>query len=146
MGLFPVFGLPSVYVAEEQGVEQYRRSPAFDVEAGEFVMDGGGRLEYGSGLEAWVLWCVKTIQTERWAHLAYRGNIGTELGAVFLLTDRSAQESAIERTVTEALLADPRGRTVRVYDFDFAWEADSVVLTCTVQGQQGDTAGLSVKL
>ncbi len=146
MGLFPVFSVPSTLTEDKNTGEQYRPSPAFDVETGEFVLDGGGKLSYGSGYDAWVLWCVKTIQTQRWAHLGYRSNIGTEIAQAFALWDRSAQESFLERTVTEALLSDPKQRTVRVYDFSYVWGEDSVALTCTIFGQKGDTASISVNL
>ncbi len=144
--LFPTFAVPTVLGETKTKTEQYRSSLAFDLETGEFVVDGGGKMKYCSGYDAWVLWCVKTIQTQRWAHLAYRSNIGTELKEAFTLWDRSAQESHLERTVTEALLADPKGRTVRVYDFEFLWETDSLYLTCTIFGQKGDTASISVSL
>ncbi|MFI3253527.1 MAG: DUF2634 domain-containing protein [Eubacteriales bacterium] len=144
--LFSVFDLPSSLAEEEKSTERYRPSYAFDMSAGEFVLDGGGKMQYASGYDAWVLWCVKTIKTQRWAHLAYRWNIGTELAEAFALEDRAAQESFLERTVTEALLADPKGRTVRVYDFEFLWEGDSLSLTCTIFGQKGDTASVTVKV
>lgn len=146
MGLFPVFEVPVALVEEEVSTEKYRSSVAFDLESGEFVVDGGGRMVYGTGYEAWVLWCCKTIQTQRWAHLAYGGDIGTELVEAFSLGDRKAQESFLERTVTEALLADPMGRAVRVYDFAFLWGVDAVTLSCVVLGQNGDTASISVKV
>lgn len=146
MSLFTVFEMPSTLAEETAVEEKYRPSLAFDVETGEFLVDGGGRMQYGTGYAAWVLWCSKTIQTQRWAHLGYRSNIGTELSQAFALSDRKAQESFLERTVTEALLADPKGRTVRVYDFDFVWGTDSLSLACTIFGQKGDTASITVKI
>ncbi len=146
MGLFPVYDVPSALAEDKTTSNQYRKSPAFDLETGEFILDGGGKLSYGTGYDAWLLWCMKTIQTQRWAHLAYRSNIGTELAQAFALWDRSAQESFLERTVTEALLADPKARTVRVYDFAYQWGEDSLALSCTLLGQKGDTASITVNL
>lgn len=144
--LFPVFDVATVVAEEQKMTEQYRLSIAFDVETGEFITDGGGKMQYSSGYEAWVLWCLKTVQTQRWAHLAYRSNIGTELSQAFALWDRSAQESYLERTVTESLLSDPKQRTVRVYDFVYTWGTDSLALSCTIFGQNGDTAAITVDL
>lgn len=146
MALFPVFEIPTVLVEDVVLGEKYFGSPQFDLETGEFVVDGGGRMVYGSGYEAWVLWCCKSIQTQRYGHLAYGRSIGTELEEAFALEDRKAQESFLERTVTEALLADPMGRTVRVYDFAFVWGVDDVCLSCVILGQNGDTASISVKI
>lgn len=144
--LFPVFSVPSTVVASETVTEKYRPSLAFDVETGEFILDGGGTMKYNSGYEAWLLWCTKTIATERWAHLAYPSYIGTELDSAFQEPDRASQESAIERTITEALLADPRGRTVRVYDFSFSWESEVAMVGFTILGSKGDSTSLEVKL
>lgn len=46
----------------------------------------------------------------------------------------AGQKSYLEKTVTEALLADPYGRTKRVYDFTFVWQTDGVEVTFWVSG------------
>ncbi len=144
--LFPVFEVPSKLAETLDNENRFRPSPAFDTESGEFILDGGGRMGYGSGYDGWVLWCLKTIQTQRWAHLGYRSNIGTELSQAFALADRKAQESYLERTITEALLSDPKERTLRVYDFQFSWIGDALTLECTLLGQEGNTASITVNL
>lgn len=144
--LFPVFSVPTTLATSETVTEKYRPSIAFDVETGDFVVDGGGNMQYCSGYEAWVLWCSKTVSTERWAHLAYPSYIGTEMDSAFKEPDRDTQESAIERTITEALLADPRGRTVRVYDFSFTWKSEVATVSFTVLGSNGDSASLEAKI
>lgn len=143
--LFSVFEMPSTLVGQGVTVEKYKSSPLFDVKTGEFVVDGGGELLYGNGYDAWVLWCCKTISTQRMAHLAYRDAIGVEMVEAFQEPDRAEQESAIERTVTEALLADPKGRTLRVYNFNYEWYGEEVGISCTVLGENGDTASISTK-
>ena len=60
--------------------------------------------------------------------------------------DRAAAESSFERTITEALLADPMGRTVQVRDFSFRWEADSLWIECKVFGTDGSTTDVGARL
>lgn len=144
--IFPTFSVPDTIVSNETVTEKYRPSIAFEVETGEFVVDRGGTMRYSSGYEAWVLWCQKTVSTERWAHLAYPSYIGTEMDSAFQEPDRASQESAIERTITEALLADPRSRTVRVYDFSFKWLSEVSTVTFTVLGSNGDSTSITTQL
>jgi len=147
--LFPVFDVPSVTAEDIEILDtqaRYAPAPMFDVETGDFVLDGANQTLYGSGYDAWVLWCTKTILTQRWAHLGYSSNAGIEAEEAFKEPDRHAQESAFERTITEALLADPVGRTLQVRDFVFSWLADSLNITCMVVGVDGDTAAITAKL
>ena len=86
------------------------------------------------------MWCIKTIETQRWAHDAYSDNAGIEAEEAFKQPDKAARESYFERTITEALLADPMGRTIQVKDFEFEWETDTLSITCTVIGKAGNAA------
>ena len=144
--LFPVFDVPSALAGETETQNKYPPAPMWDVEKGDFVMDGAKKTLYGSGYDAWVLWCTKTIMTQRWAHDGYSSNAGIEADEAFSEPDREAQESAFERTITEALLADPMGRTTQVTDFEFTWEADSLWIECIVTGDDGNTADIKAKL
>lgn len=144
--LFPVFDVPSEIQEEKDTGAIYAPAPLWDFEAGDFVMDAAHRTLYGSGYDAWVLWCTKSILTQRWAHLAYSANEGIEMEEAFAQPDREAVESTFERTITEALLADPMGRTLAVRHFEFTWEADSLWLSCEVVGRDGTTADIKAKL
>lgn len=144
--LFPVFDVPSTLAEDAVRQERYAPAPMWDVERGDFVTDGTRRTIYGSGSDAWVLWCTKSILTQRWAHDSYSADTGIEAEQAFKETDRKAVESSFERTITEALLADPMGRTVQVRDFAFRWEADSLWIECAVFGRDGNTADIRVKL
>lgn len=145
-GLFPVFDVPSTLAEEIAETDKYLPAPMWDTETGDFATDGAGKLLYGSGKDAWVLWCTKAILTQRWAFLAYNANEGIEADEAFKEPDRQATESAFERTITEALLADPLGRTSMVQDFEFTWEADCLWIECTAVGTDGDTAAIRAKL
>lgn len=144
--LFPVFSVPSALAEEAEKQEQYPPAPMWDVEKGDFVQDGAGQALYGSGYDAWVLWCTKAVLTQRWAHYGYSSNEGIEADEAFREPDRAAMESAFERTITEALLSDPLGRTKQVRNFDFQWEADGLRVSCAVIGTDGNTASIRAKL
>lgn len=146
IGLFPVFDVPAT-LAEDAGIkDRYAKAPLWDVERGDFVIDGANRVHYGSGYESWVLWCTKTIMTQRWAHLAYSDNAGIEAAEAFAEPDKEAVESSFERTITEALLADPMGRTLTVRNFEFSRDADSLWISCEVIGRDGKSADIKAKL
>ena len=144
--LFPVFDVPAALAEDIETQERYVPAPMWDVERGDFVTDGAKRILYGSGYDAWVLWCTKSILTQRWAYDSYNDNIGIESEQAFKEPNREAAESTFERTITEALLADPLGRTVQVRDFTFRWEADSLWIECAVFGRDGNTASIRAKL
>lgn len=144
--LFPVFDVPATLAADVDSRGGYAPAPLWDVERGDFVLDGANRTLYGSGYESWVLWCTKTIMTQRWAHLAYSDNAGIEAAEAFAEPDREAVESSFERTITEALLADPMGRTLAVRNFEFSRDADSLWISCEVIGRDGKSADIKAKL
>lgn len=144
--LFPTFEVPATLAEDIFTENQYPPAPMWDVEKGDFVTNGARQTLYGSGYDAWVLWCTKAILTQRWAHDGYSANEGIEAEQAFKEPDRKAAESAFERTITEALLADPLGRTIQVRDFAFTWEADSLWIVCEVIGANGDTASIRAKL
>ena len=144
--LFPVFDVPAVTVESRPTKQRYYRAPLWDYERGDFVLTGARQTVYGTGYDAWVQWCIKTLMTERWAHLAYSSNTGIEAVSAFRQTSRKAQESALKRTITEALLADPARRTRQVRDFTFVWSDDTLQITCEVYGSDGNSATVSAGL
>ena len=146
--LFPVFDVPGILAEDELTIQRYRPAPLWDLERGDFVLDGARKLQYGNGFEAWVLWCVKTVLTQRWAHDGYSPNAGIEAEQGFAETSRRAAESVFERTVTEALLADPMGRTTQVRNFRFAWDGggDSLLIECDILGHDGNSATLKARV
>lgn len=129
--LFPVVDVPEEEAEEEEFDEEYRPSALWDFETGDFVSDGAGRIVEADGQTAYLQWCVKVVQTERYACLAYDEDIGTEIENMEK-DDRLAVESDLERTITEALMVNPRTEYVR--DFEFSGDADSLQCTFTVKG------------
>ena len=144
--LFPVFDVPAKLAGNKGQTQKYNRAPLFDIEGGDFVLGGSRQPRYGSGHDAWILWCVKTMMTQRWAHAGYGGNAGIEADEAFKEPDRKARESVFIRTITEALLADPMGRTRQVRGFRFIWMADSLIINCEVIGYRGNSAKIGAEL
>lgn len=130
--LFPVFEVPELTEENEEYDTQYKRSVKWDVEAGDFVRDGANRVVECSGKEAFMIWCYKAAQTERYACLAYPPEIGVELESAMDDDDEMTVESMVERTVTDALLVNPR--TEAVQDFEFSWDGDEMHCRFQVKG------------
>lgn len=128
--LYPVFEMPELMEQQQTQPEpEYPESYLFDFEKGDFVRDAAGRIAVADGHRAWVQWCVKTVLTERFACLAYSWNYGVEVEQARKQPDRTLVEMEIERTITEALMVDPRTELVR--DFSFKWRADELYVSFT---------------
>ena len=105
--------------------------------------DSSGRLVQCGGQEAYLLWCYKTIQTERDSCLAYLeeisgADLGVEMEGIPQEEDHETAESMLERTITEALEVNPR--TESVGNFVFTWDGDDVHCQFEVQGVNWDQA------
>ena len=131
--LFPVVSIPSLSKPKQDNDVRYKRAPAWDLKAGDFVRDGAGKIVTDTGRDAYRVWCVKTSQTERFAKLAYPSSIGAELEAAKQEQSQEAVELALERTIREAIMVNPRTEYVR--DFSFLWEGDHVHASFTVKGK-----------
>lgn len=143
--LYPIFEAPPL--VEQQQTEpapKYGKSWLFDFAKGDFVVDGAGRVPVADGHTAWVQWCIKTVLTERFAYLIYSPNYGCELEKAIQQPSRKAVEAELERTITEALLADPRTEMVR--GFSFSWQGDQVKVSFTAVPVIGDPERLEVVL
>lgn len=128
--LFPVVDIPDFTEVEETYDANYRPSLSWDLEAGDFVRGPDHRVQSSSGLDAYKTWCLKTVSTERYHCLAYDNDIGTEMEDAVKEEDDNAVELAVQRTIEEALMVNPR--TESVEDFTFSWEPDSLTVTLWV--------------
>lgn len=123
--LYPAFDMPDLVEQQAPRPEpEYPENYLFDFKKGDFVIDGAGRVVMADGHTAWKQWCVKAVLTERFACLAYSWDYGVEVDEALKNPNRQAIEMDIERTITEALLVDPR--TEQVQGFAFRWEADQL--------------------
>lgn len=142
--LFPDIEFPDVETALAREQKQgYYPAPKFDIETGDFVRDSSNKIMTATGVEAWVLWCYKVLQTTRFTCLAYGSDIGVEIETLIGFSDRQATETALTREITEALLADPLGRTDYIENIAYEWAGTDVTATVTVVGINGDTAEVS---
>jgi len=118
-----------------RGKVGFRGGIRFDYAAGDFPRDGRNRLLDSTGLESWEAWVRNCMMTERYKHLAYSSDFGIELDPVFQAASREEAENVLTRQITEAILADPYGRTRYVEDIVYTWAgADGVTATVTLHG------------
>lgn len=128
-------------VVEEQAIEAetgfFGRSWAFDFEAGEFALTPTGKVAETRDTDAWVQWCRKALQTERYRHVVYSRDYGQEFADLIGLgLTRSAMESEIARIATETLSVDPR--TAAVGPFVFEWEGDVCRFECRIANRRDE--------
>lgn len=113
----------------------YRPGVAFDWQSGDFIRDGRNRLLEATGVESWQQWCLNCLQTQRYKHLAYSSDFGIDVDEVFSAESPEESESILTRQITEALQADPYGRTAYVESIEYDWiTPDSIQATVTVVG------------
>lgn len=140
--LFPVVDIPDFVEEEDDYDREYLPSPAWDMEKGDFVRDAANKVIMDDGLEAYRTWCVKAVATERYNCAAYSDDIGAEMEDAMKEQDGNAVELAIERTITETLLANPR--TESVEDFEFTWKGDSVKVEFWVHAVEWEQFPLAI--
>lgn len=140
-GLFPVIQIPDINI-KGQYDQRYKPSYHWDMEKQDFVRDGANRVTECNGFEAFKVWCVKAVSTERKCCLAYPNEIGSEMVRAFSKPSRRAQELSIERTIRETLMTNPRTEYVR--DFSFSWDSDKVEVSFTVKGINYDSFRLEL--
>lgn len=95
--------------------------------------------------ETFEQWCLKVATTERGSRLAYSTNYGVEFEAATKFSSPAAVKSMLIKTITEAILANPRA--VYVKNFSFEIEGDEVRVSFDVKSDISDEERrLSVKL
>lgn len=142
--LYPTFELPDEEL-EELGIEaevEYGDSFYFDWKLGDFQLSGGQLLERGAH-EAWLDWCVKAVRTQRFAHLVYSDDYGTDLEDALSSGSRELVETELEDAIADALETDPR--TARAYGFEFTWEGDSLEISLTVEPTIGTAERVQIR-
>lgn len=145
-GLFPVVEIPDYDEDGEDQDSSYRPSLAWDIEKGDLVQTRSHDIVQSGGIEAYKVWCMKAVHTERFSCLAYDDDMGTEMGDALSEEDEDAVELAVERTIEEALMVDLR--TEEVGDFEFTWDTDHlhVSFTVTAEGHDGFTVETDIDI
>lgn len=141
--LYPVADVPEI-PADAAGARKYKPSLFFDFEQGDFRLDGAGNLTIAEGREAYYQWCRKAAVTERFACLAYGDDLGVDMEDALAQGDAAAVESAVERTLTEALMIHPLTEYVR--EFTFTREGDALFCAFTVKGMEWEEQRMEVRL
>ena len=119
----------------------YKPAPFFDFSTGDLRMDGTGRILMANEVEAWIQWCEKTINTPRFKCKAYSTDRGIDYDEIFHAPDKDSAEAILTSEISDALAADPYGRTSYVNSVDIEWlSPDSVHVTAVVVGIDGATA------
>lgn len=142
--LFPVFEVPKLTRSQDETRISYKPSAAWDMEKGDFVRNGATQLVKCNGREAYKTWCYKMACTERYTCLAYPDALGVELESAVREKTNPAVESAVERTITEALMVNPRTEYVR--GFSFTWRGDELHCSFTVKGMGWEEFSLEAEL
>jgi len=143
--LIPAVDVPEFTEETDSYDTEYHPSIAWDLEAADFVRTPANRIPRSEGTEAYKVWCVKTVATERYSRAAYSDDIGTEMEDARTQPDRNAVELAIARTIQEALMVNPR--TQAVENFSFNWDdPGDVHVTFTVTGIDEETFTLNTTI
>jgi phage baseplate assembly protein W len=142
--LFPEDGFTIDNVSSDEQAA-HGGSWMFDFSKGDFVRDPTNKVVATDTLAAWVQWCQKALMTQRYRHLAYSSDYGSEfedlIGQAYT---HAAIESEIKRMTTEALMVHPYTQTVD--NFTFEWDTDCVKFTCDLMSIMGETAHLTYSL
>lgn len=142
--LFPTSLLENETDITESTDTGFGRSWKFNYELGEFEMTPTGKMIETDGFDAWVEWCQKALSTNRFEHLIYSSDFGQEFkNLIGRSLSREANESELQRMITECLLVNPR--TSAVEDFSFYWEDDRVFYTCIIYNVRGESKELNGK-
>ncbi len=132
---------------QDDSVIGYKPGLRFDYENGDFIQDGKYRIQNADGVESWEGWCKACLMTERYQHLAYNTDFGIETAEAFAAETHEKAEALLTRQISEALAADPYGRTDYVEDISFSWIApDTVQAVVTVRGIDGVTIDVTAQI
>lgn len=146
--LFPKGYANEVIPPEEAGpsANEAGYAPGFFFD-GDLRRDGRFQLVKSTGVEAWRQWCQKCLLTERYGSPCYSSDYGIKTQEAMAAPSRELTESILTRQISEALLADPRGRTQYVSGVEFVWLDDSQVeIGVSAVGLDNATADFTIRL
>lgn len=141
--LYPVFSIPDLDVSSAEQAKVLKAGPLFDFTTGDFVLDGQNRVVYVDGSDSYTLWVLKTLNTQYAACAAYP-DYGIDAEEAMQQPDREAVQSALERTITEALSENPA--TERVSDFSFTWEGSDLNVRFVIKPYEWDALDINMKV
>lgn len=142
--LIPTFIMPSPAAPATVAPPAFRSSFLWDFDAGDFVIDGAGRVVVADGRTAWIQWCVKAVLIERASSLVYSWRYGVEMDAALRAPSREAIRSRVARAIQDALMVDRRTKAVE--GFAIQIDGSSLRVEFTVVPAVGKSERLTVVL
>lgn len=113
---------------------------------GDLRRDGKFRLVESTGVECWEQWCRKCLLTPRYGSPCYSAGYGIDWEEVLSADSREVAKSILTREISEALLADPRGRTRYVRSVDVDWLPEGGVdVHVSAVGIENATADFTIR-
>lgn len=120
--LFPEFVVPEILEQHIKDTNKsFKVSYNFDFVKGDFILDGTGKVVIASKIKTYNDWVVKTLDTERFENYFYSTDEGVEIERIFKMKDRKVIEMELEKTITDAILADKLNRGKFLKNFEFIW-------------------------
>lgn len=133
--------------AEDMTRTGYKKSANFSFEKGDFLRNGSNKIMECTPFDAWVQWCQKCVITPRFQCDAYSTDIGIDLRDVIGSSSKSEAEAILTSEISEALAADPYGRTDYVQSVEYNWiSEDTVEATITVLGIEQTSATITAMI
>lgn len=94
-------------------------------------LDGAGRVPKVQGAEAHAQWCLRTLLTERFAHIVYTHQHGVEFDSTITGGRvRAVVEALLRRSIGEALRRHPD--TISVAGIAFRWNGDELFIDLVI--------------
>ena len=126
---------------EETYDTEYKRSMKWDPVLGDFARDSAHRVLECEGREAYMIWCLKQVVTQRASHMAYLEEVtgydlGVEIDEALREVDHASVEAYLESTIKEAI--EMNAKTEWVGNFTFEWDGDDVHILFQVKGIEWD--------
>lgn len=134
--LYPVFDIPTTEDDEDtEGVyedEHFWPGPLFDFVKGDFAQNGANQVVMVDGYDEYMIWVMKCIRTQIGTCTSYP-EFGIDIEGSIQETSHEAIEAALEKTITDGLMRNPR--TDRIHDFDITFNGDSIAVYFIVEPQ-----------
>lgn len=145
--LYPTFEIPSVVENEiTDGVyadEYFWPGPHFDFEKGDFVRDGANQVIMVDGYNEYMLWVMKCIRTQIGTCESYP-DFGIDLEGSITEPTYEGIASALEKTITEALMRNPR--TDSINTFQITVDADEIEVFFIVEPKDLEAFTISMSV
>ena len=125
--LYPVFEIPSMEEQEDDSAvyadDYFWPGPLFDFEKGDFAQNGANQVIMVDGYDEYMIWVMKCIRTQIGSCQSYP-EFGIDIEGSIAEESHEAIEAALEKTITDGLMRNPR--TERIFNFEITFNGDSI--------------------